>query len=248
MTETDKKNKLKQFVEFAHDIAEGPIYTFKQFDTVATALGITALLHSNTAYGGNHAYTVHQLTNITDQFPPLETKNARFLEIDMYDTLSGAVVIPRFEKETVKETQNSQYPFESKHYDNLPLICDGPEFGSIDKGAIRLPSAPQSFNAQRFFLSVSTPLEKSLTIPEEYDHYAMEHRKQLIDQLVASYRLPRVNMGKIQFLEEKMYECLAYNLFYALHANLKNPVYANEIKQEKARSFVLDELIQEKLT
>ncbi|MCK4521644.1 MAG: hypothetical protein KAU20_03650 [Nanoarchaeota archaeon] len=237
------EKKLSRFVEFTHSLNnEEVVSSPDQFMDICDKLGIAVVLHSNTAYMGRHSYTVLKIKSqgieSLENYP--DTRKAVLL-LKFYDSMAGIVEIP---SELSQEKKNPYYPYDSQYYDNMPVFAEG-KFIFQNKGGIFLPSRKQDIMG-KYLLYLSPVLEKRLQ--SELDGVdnisSLDSREKIAGILEKSYNLPAIPIGPIQDLKKEMYECLTYNLFYALHANLRHQVFKERIDKNKVNEFIVPALVE----
>ena len=127
------------------------------------------------------------------------------------------------------------------------LGVSGVNFASVRRGYVSFPSVTSlddfmdPINEVQFY--VTSPLVEEL----EFDHVDGDSvnrtHYRLLQMLKDNYSMGEVNLGPVQNLDEKMFDCLQYNLFYAMHANLRDPRNADKVKKDLVQKFVVEDLL-----
>jgi len=220
-------NKLFEFINFAKNISSIKYPCPEAFLDITDKLGISAVLFTDQTYGAPHTYTLIKIDEVNPGNQKID------LGIRVWDPITGIVRKPG--KEPLAR-------------ESLPLFLGKGTIDGLDvnRGFVFFPGKT-SFNEfkdpyEEVQFYIGPVLAKNLPAPRE-DSPLKKHKK-ILEILKESYEMYEVPIGPVQDLSKNMYDCLYYNIFYALHGNLKNEKTAQLINKKELERFIVPDLLK----
>src|SRR3989304_6428999 len=120
------------------------------------------------------------------------------------------------------------------------------KINGVDRGLVLLPGTNTFDDFARFDQEVqfyvSPPLAESLQFEKKGAEPKFEMYLRIFEALRQKYGMLKLPIGPVQDLSRKMYSCLYYNLFYAMHDNLRDPNKESKLDRKSIEKFIAKEL------